>query len=162
MLPSPSSQQNHKRKANSPFPCSKAKKVAAALVFFFFNTKLQPSLLYYKGKRKKKKVTVGAIAFFVKLRFQKKENKATAVLLPSPASLHYTAAQLHNRVAFFYYAAAQLHSRKKATATVVTFFVELRCSATPLQREEGDGSCRRLLHGAALQRISAAGRRRRW
>ncbi len=53
LLPSPSSQQNHKRKANSPFPCSKAKKVAVALVFFF-NTKLQPSLLCYKGKKKDK------------------------------------------------------------------------------------------------------------
>jgi len=43
--------RNHKRKANSPFPCSKAKKVVTRVVFFFFNTKLQPSLLCYKGKK---------------------------------------------------------------------------------------------------------------
>jgi hypothetical protein len=56
--------------------------------FFFFNTKLQPSLLCYKGKkrkRKKKKVTAVAITFFMKLRFQKREKKATATLILSPA-----------------------------------------------------------------------------
>ncbi len=91
LLSSPSSQQNHKRKPNSPFPCNKAKKVAAALVFFFFNIKLQPSLLCYKGKKRakqqKKKVTATVVAFFVKLRFQKREKKAMAALLSSPASL---------------------------------------------------------------------------
>jgi hypothetical protein len=38
-----SSQQNHKRNANLPFPCNKAKKVATTVIFFF-NTKFQPSL----------------------------------------------------------------------------------------------------------------------
>ncbi|CAK9880615.1 unnamed protein product [Sphagnum jensenii] len=34
---------------------------------------------------------------------------------------------------------------KKATATAVAFFVEVRCNAAPQQEEEGDNSCRRLL-----------------
>ncbi len=83
MLPSPFSQQNHKRKANSPFPCSKAKKVLA-IVVFFFNTKLQPFFLCYKGGKIK-----------------------------------------------------------------------------PKQKKEDDGSCRRLLHEAALQRSFRRGRRSR-
>jgi hypothetical protein len=59
-----------------------------------------------EAKQQKKKVTATVVAFFVKLRFQKREKKVTAMLLPSPTSLRCAAAQLHNKVAFFYCAAA--------------------------------------------------------
>jgi len=52
-----------------------------------------------------------AVAFFVKLHFQKREKKAMIALLPSFASLRYVAAQLHNKVAFFCCAAAQFHNK---------------------------------------------------
>jgi hypothetical protein len=40
-----------------------------------------------KKTKQKKKVTTATVTFFVKLRFQKREKKATAALLPSLASL---------------------------------------------------------------------------
>jgi hypothetical protein len=68
---------NQKRKANLPFPCNKAKKVPATVIFFF-NTKLQPSLLCYKGKKnkkQKKKVMAIVITFFVQLHTTSEEEE---------------------------------------------------------------------------------------
>jgi hypothetical protein len=80
--------------------------------------------------------------------------------LPSPFSWTYAITLLLSP-ALLCWSTAQLHSReKKATVAVVAFFVELRCSAAPQQGEEGNGSCRRLLCGAALQRSFIAKRRR--
>ncbi len=50
-----------------------------------------------------------------------------------------------------------LRSGEEATAAVVASFVELHCSAALQRGQGGDGSCHRLLWGAA----PAAGRRRR-
>jgi hypothetical protein len=48
-----------------------------------------------------------------------------------------------------------------SNVAAVAFFRELRCNAAPQLEEEGDSNCRRLLHGAALQRSSTTRRRRR-
>ncbi len=91
------------------------------------------------------------VTFFMKLRFQKKEKKVMAALLPLPASLHCVATQLHNRVAFFCCAVAQLHNReKKATIVAVAFF-----RSTTLQCNKINAAAQRcLFRYVALQRSS--------
>jgi hypothetical protein len=62
------------------------------------------------------------------------------------------ALQLHSRKkkVTWSYVATQLHiTKKKAMVAAVAFFMELRCSAIPQHKKEGDGNCRHLLRGAA-------------
>jgi len=118
--------------------------VAVALVFFF-NTKLHPFLLCYKGKKKKakqkkKKVTAAAVSFFVKLHCNaasEEEEEGDDNATPQHSRLlllRCNAAPQQEEEgdgSSWNYAAAQLHSRKKkATAAVVAFFVELRYNCT--------------------------------
>jgi hypothetical protein len=86
----------------------------------------------------KKKATTVAVAFFLGLRCSAASQQIEEGDDAFFVELRYVAAQLHSK-------------KKKVTAVAITFFFLVFLA---LHKKKGDGGCRRLLRGAALQRAS--------
>ncbi len=87
---------------------------------------------------------VAAVAFFPTLQHNKTSAAAQHCLL------RYAALECSHRLLL---SAVELRCTRYVALHIL-------CSVAPQQKEEGDGSCRRLLHGATLQRRSTPGRKR--
>jgi hypothetical protein len=76
LLPSPSSQQNHKERQRSPFPCSKAiEEGGGNCRFLLLQYKVAAVFTFFSLLQKKKRKKVPVVTFFAMLQGEKKRRR---------------------------------------------------------------------------------------